>query len=151
VSWCRSVLWPKCPVTAVSTLDPVLGDRLMRSGKPSRQITKTSGQLNSAFRPRGIGECYPDYESCSSRNREMRNARSANHCSPKCLVWVGPIGVGDGGKGGTCPPKTRGKYFSGNYYVTFGHFRAKIMYYSGIFVNFFRANIIKIRVGLFCL
>ena len=45
------------------------------------------------------------------------------------------IGVGDGGD------------FSGNYYVKFGNFRAKIMWYSEILLTF-RANIIKIRV--FC-
>jgi len=37
------------------------------------------------------------------------------------------IGVRDGGQGAHVPPKIRGKYFSGNYYVKFGHFRAKIM------------------------
>jgi len=35
------------------------------------------------------------------------------------------IGVGDGGREGTCPPKIREKYFSGNYYVKFGHFSGK--------------------------
>jgi len=34
------------------------------------------------------------------------------------------IGVGDGGRGGTCP-QNLGKYVSGNYCVKFGHFRAK--------------------------
>jgi len=39
------------------------------------------------------------------------------------------------------------KYFSGNFYGTFGHFRAKIMQNLGILLTF-RANIIKIWV--FC-
>jgi len=39
------------------------------------------------------------------------------------------IGIGDGGRGHVPPPKKKipEKYFSGNYYVKFGHFRAKIM------------------------
>jgi len=37
------------------------------------------------------------------------------------------IGVGDGEAGVTCPLKFGKKYFSGNYYVKFGHFQAKIM------------------------
>ena len=57
------------------------------------------------------------------------------------------IGVGDGGgQGSTCPSKIRGKYFSGNYYVKFGNFRAKIMLISGFLLNF-QANIIK-KLGI---
>jgi len=37
------------------------------------------------------------------------------------------IGVGDGGRGARAPLKFGKKYFSGNYYVKFGHFLAKIM------------------------
>jgi len=46
---------------------------------------------------------------------------------------------------GTCPPlpKKSGKYFSGNYYVKFGHFSGKNHEKIGKFVNFFPANIIK--------
>jgi len=33
--------------------------------------------------------------------------------------------VGDGGRGGTCPPKIRKKNFSGNFCVKFGHFSGK--------------------------
>ena len=40
------------------------------------------------------------------------------------------IGVGDGGA------KIRGKYFSGNYYVKFGHFSGKNHVIFGNFVNF---------------
>jgi len=36
-------------------------------------------------------------------------------------------GVGNREAGGTCPPKIREKFFSGNFYVKFGHFLAKIM------------------------
>ena len=32
------------------------------------------------------------------------------------------MGVGNEGAGGNVPPKIREKYFSGNYYVKFGHF-----------------------------
>jgi len=40
------------------------------------------------------------------------------------------------GAGGTCPPKIREKYFSGNYYVKFGHFSGKNHAKFGNFVNF---------------
>ena len=46
------------------------------------------------------------------------------------------IGVGDGRQRGTCPPKIREKYFSGNYYVKFGHFSGKNHVKFGNFVNF---------------
>jgi len=36
------------------------------------------------------------------------------------------IGVGDGGRGARVPENS-GKCFSGNYFVKFGHFRAKII------------------------
>jgi len=50
--------------------------------------------------------------------------------SPEHPVKI--IGVGDRGRGGHMPPpqkkkKIGKKYFSGNYYVTFGHFSGKIM------------------------
>ena len=64
----------------------------------------------------------------------------------KCRIEIS-IGVGDGGREERPPssPKKSGKYFSGNYYVKFGHFRAKkIMQNSGILL-IFRANIIKIQ------
>jgi len=51
---------------------------------------------------------------------------------------------------GTCPPTKKNfgnKYFSGNYYVNSGIFRAKIMWNSEILLTF-GANVIKIRV--FC-
>jgi len=52
-----------------------------------------------------------------------------------------------GGAGGTdtCPPPKKNweKYFSGNYYVTFGYFSGKNRAKFGNFVNF-RAHIIKI-------
>jgi len=51
-----------------------------------------------------------------------------------------------GGGGGHVTPKIREKYFSGNYYVKFGHFSGKNPVKFGNFVNFFRTNIIKIRV-----
>ena len=39
------------------------------------------------------------------------------------------VGVGDWGRwgGGMYPPKVQEKYSSGNYYVKFGHFPAKIV------------------------
>ena len=44
------------------------------------------------------------------------------------------------GTGGTCPPppkkKNREKYFSGNYYVKFGHISGKNRVKFGNFVNF---------------
>ena len=71
------------------------------------------------------------------------------------------IGVGDGGQGSTCPLKS-GKYFSGNYYLKFGHFSGKnhvkfgnfviisSKYHtnSGILVFFFGQESCKIRA--FC-
>jgi len=44
--------------------------------------------------------------------------------------------VGDGGRKGTCPQN------SGNYYVKFGHFGGKNRVKLGNFVNFFRAKIV---------
>ena len=41
-----------------------------------------------------------------------------------------------GGQGGTCPLKFGEKYFSGNYYVKFGHFSGKNHIKFGNFVNF---------------
>ena len=41
------------------------------------------------------------------------------------------------------PPKIREKYFSGNYYVQFGHFSGKNRVKLGNFVNFSK-NVIKI-------
>jgi len=42
------------------------------------------------------------------------------------LIRVASIGVGDGRQGGHVPPpKIPEKYFSGNYYVKFGHFGGK--------------------------
>ena len=38
------------------------------------------------------------------------------------LMELKAIGVGDGG---VPPPKIRGNFFSDNFYVKFGHFRAK--------------------------
>jgi len=55
---------------------------------------------------------------------------------------VAAIGVGEGA--GVMCPQIREKCFSGNYYVKFWHFRAKIRKF-GNFVNF-RANVIKIWV-----
>jgi len=49
------------------------------------------------------------------------------------------IGVGDGGRGGTSPPQKKNiekKYFSGNYYVKFGHFSGKNHVKFGHFVTF---------------
>ena len=47
------------------------------------------------------------------------------------------IGVGDGGaKGARAPLKFGQKYFSGNYYVKFGHFSGKNHVKFGNFVNF---------------
>jgi len=40
---------------------------------------------------------------------------------------VAPMGVGDGETGSRAPSKNREKYFSRNYYLQFGHLRAKIM------------------------
>jgi len=42
---------------------------------------------------------------------------------PMCIC----VGDGEAGRARAPPPKIRGKYFSGNYYVKFGHFLAKIM------------------------
>jgi len=44
-------------------------------------------------------------------------------------LWV------HGGQDGTCPPKFGKKYFSGNYYVKFGHFSVKNHLKFGNFVN----------------
>jgi len=44
--------------------------------------------------------------------------------------------VGDGGREGTCPSEIRDKYFSGNYYVKFGHFSGKNHVKFWNFVNF---------------
>jgi len=44
------------------------------------------------------------------------------------------IGVGEGGV--HVPPKIREKYFSGNYYIKFGHFSGKNHVKFGNFVNF---------------
>jgi len=41
-----------------------------------------------------------------------------------------------GGRGARAPLKFRGKYFSGNYYVKFGHFSGKNHVEFGNFVNF---------------
>jgi len=49
-----------------------------------------------------------------------------------CAKKLTSIGAGDGGQGRHVPPKIRGKYFSGNFCVKFGHFRAKIVENSGI-------------------
>jgi len=50
-----------------------------------------------------------------------------------------------GGKGGHVPPKIRGKYFSDNYYVKFGHFSGTNRAKFGNFVTF-SAKYHKIRV-----
>jgi len=52
------------------------------------------------------------------------------------------MGVGDRGRGHV-PPKIREKYFSGSYYVEFGHFSGKNHVKSGILL-IFQANLIKI-------
>ena len=44
--------------------------------------------------------------------------------------------IGVRGMGGTCPPKIREKYLSGNSYVRFGHFSGKNHVKFGNFVNF---------------
>jgi len=46
------------------------------------------------------------------------------------------IRVGEGDRGGMCPPKFVKKYFLGNYYVKFGHFSGKNHVKFGNFVNF---------------
>ena len=55
-------------------------------------------------------------------------------------IWgVSPAHIGvNGGTGGTRPHKkiNSGKYFSGNYYVKFGHFLDKNYVIFGNFVNF---------------
>ena len=53
------------------------------------------------------------------------------------------LGVGDGGQGGTCPPQIREKYFSGNYYVKFGHFSGKHHVKFGNFVHLSGKNHVK--------
>jgi len=65
------------------------------------------------------------------------------------VVRVSPfIGVGDGGRGRvcTCPPKIREKYFSGTYYVKFGHFcgqeSCKIRTFCWFLIHIFRAKIL---------
>jgi len=55
------------------------------------------------------------------------------------------VAIGEGDEGA---PKIREKYFSGNYYVKFGHFSGKNHAKFGNFVNFSEKNMIKIRV--FC-
>jgi len=68
------------------------------------------------------------------------------------LFHFASIGVADGGRGAR--KKNREKYFSGNYYVKFGHFSGKSHVKFGNFVTLllgtliFRANIIQIRI--FC-
>jgi len=54
-------------------------------------------------------------------------------------------GVGAGGREGTCPLKVWEIYFSGNFYVKFGHFFGKNHAKFGNFVNF-SANVIKVWV-----
>jgi len=46
------------------------------------------------------------------------------------------MGVGDEGAGARAPLKFGNKYFSGNYYVKFGHFSGKNPVKFGYFVNF---------------
>jgi len=50
------------------------------------------------------------------------NSGSSSSSDSSGEVGGRSIGVGDGGKGCTCPLKFGKKYFSGNYYVKFGHF-----------------------------
>ena len=50
------------------------------------------------------------------------------------------IGIRDGEGGSTCPPKIGEKYFSGNYYVKFGHLSGKHRVKFGNFVNFSGKN-----------
>jgi len=52
------------------------------------------------------------------------------------------IGVGDGGRGHVSP-KIREKYFSGNYYVKFGHISGKNRLKFGYFGNFSGKNHVK--------
>jgi len=52
------------------------------------------------------------------------------------MVSLNSIGVGDGGRGGTCPPKIQEKIFLVNYYVKFGHFSGKNHVKFGNFINF---------------
>jgi len=62
--------------------------------------------------------------------------RSLQRRYPFDNISLPSMGVGDDGKGGTCPLKIREKYFSGNYYVKFGHFSGKNHVKFGNFVNF---------------
>jgi len=66
-----------------------------------------------------------------SINQSMKSARLALEAELGLYFGVNigvAVGVGDGRRGEHVPqPKNREKYFSDNYYVKFGHFRAKIM------------------------
>ena len=71
----------------------------------------------------------PHLEMCAcdcSKSRHVTFTKSG-YFPHEAILPLYDIGVGNGGQIGTCPPpkKNGGKYFSGNYYVKFGHFSAK--------------------------